>query len=118
MQKLADYAALSGDSLFAAVLDAQQAGLSGRALKAVEGFGELITNLVVERQMMKPDEFVRKLLDETGYEQQFKQEQNDENTARLQNIAEFVGGVIEYVKQNPDGTLDDYLENVARTRGA
>ena len=114
VQKLADYAAVSGDSLFAAVLDAQQAGLSGRALKAVEGFGELITNLVVERQMMKPDEFVRKLLDETGYEQQFeKQEQNDENTARLQNIAEFVGGVIEYVKQNPEGTLDDYLENVA-----
>ena len=113
VQKLADYAAASGDSLFAAVLDAQQAGLSGRALKAVEGFGELITNLVVERQMMKPDEFVRKLLDETGYEQQFKQEQNDENTARLQNIAEFVGGVIEYVKQNPEGTLDDYLENVA-----
>ena len=113
VQKLADYAAASGDSLLAAVLDAQQAGLSGRALKAVEGFGELITNLVVERQMMKPDEFVRKLLDETGYEQQFKQEQNDENTARLQNIAEFVGGVIEYVNQNPEGTLDDYLENVA-----
>ena len=96
VQKLADYAAASGDSLLAAVLDAQQAGLSGRALKAVEGFGELITNLVVERQMMKPDEFVRKLLDETGYEQQFKQEQNDENTAHLQNIAEFVGGVIGY----------------------
>lgn len=113
VQKLSDYAQTNGDSLFAAVLDAGEVGLSGRALKAVEGFGELMTNLVVERQMLPPDEFVRKLLDETGYEEQFKQEQNDENTSRLQNIAEFVGGVVEYVKQNPQGTLDDYLENVA-----
>ena len=113
VQKLSDYAEANGDSLFAAVLDAEEAGLSGRALKAVNGFGELMTNLVVERQMLPPDQFVRKLLDETGYEEQFKQEKNDENTTRLQNIAEFVGGVVEYVKQNPEGTLDDYLENVA-----
>ena len=113
VQKLADYAAARGDSLFAAVLEPGQAGLTGRALKAVEGFGELMTELVVQRQLLPPDEFVRKLLELTGYEDQYKQEQNDENTARLQNIAEFVGGVIEYVKQNPEGTLDDYLENVA-----
>ena len=113
VQKLMDYAQARGDSLFAAVLEAAEAGISGRALKAVEGFGELMTELVVERQLSRPDEFVRKLLDATGYEEQFKQEQNDENTARLQNIAEFVGGVVEYVNQNPEGTLEDYLENVA-----
>ena len=113
VQKLMDYAQARGDSLFTAVLEAAEAGISGRALKAVEGFGELMKELVVERQLSRPDEFVRKLLDATGYEEQYKQEQNDENTARLQNIAEFVGGVVEYVNQNPEGTLEDYLENVA-----
>ncbi len=113
VQKLSDWAQAHGDSLFGAVLEAASTGLSGRALKAVEGFGELMTGLVVARQLLKPDEFVRKLLEDTGYEAQYRQEQSDENTARLQNIAEFVGAVAEYVKQNPEGTLDEYLENVA-----
>lgn len=113
VQKLSEWAQAQGESLFGAVLDAQSAGLSGRALKAVEGFGEMMTELVADRQIFKPDEFVKELIEVTGYEAQYRQEESDENTSRLQNIAEFVGGVGEYIRQNPEGTLDGYLENVA-----
>ena len=53
------------------------------------------------------------MLDRTGYLKQFTEVKNEENQARLENISELQGAVTEYERQNPQGGVTDFLENVA-----
>ncbi len=113
VDKLADYAAAEGTSLFMAAMSAEEAGLAGRALTAVEKFSALMEELTVDAETMPADEFLRHVIDKTGYEEQFKKVQNEENESRLENIAELETAVKEYVAREPEGGLEGFLENVA-----
>ena len=113
VDKLADYAAAEGTSLFMAAMSAEEAGLAGRALTAVEKFSALMEELTVDAETMPADEFLRHVIDRTGYEEQFNKVQNEENESRLENIAELETAVKEYVAREPEGGLEGFLENVA-----
>ncbi|MGI6173195.1 MAG: DNA helicase PcrA [Christensenellales bacterium] len=118
VEALQEYALATEDSLFNAVADCDNVPLSGRAKNAVLNFARLMNSLLSARfenseYDADPAKYVRFVLDETRYEQQYKAEKTDENEARLQNIQEFVGAVAQYQQQNPDGGLEGFLENVA-----
>ena len=113
VDKLADYAAAEGTSLFMAAMSAEEAGLAGRALTAVEKFAALMEELTVDAETMPADEFLRHVIDRTGYEEPFKKVQNEENESRLENIAELETAVKEYAAREPEGGLEGFLENVA-----
>ncbi len=113
VERLADYAAAEGTSLFMAAMGAEEAGLSGRACSAVQKFSTLMEELAVDSETMPADEFLRRVIDATGYEEQFRQAQNEENEARLENIAELETAVKEYLAREPEGGLEGFLENVA-----
>ena len=113
IDRLAEYAAEEGTSLFMAAMSADEAGLSARALSAVKKFSALMEELAVDSELMPADEFLRRVIDRTGYEEQFKQAQNEENENRLENIAELETAVKEYIAREPEGGLAGFLENVA-----
>ena len=113
VDKLAEYAAAEGSSLFMAAMSASEAGLTGRALSAVEKFSALMEELTVDAETMPADGFLRHVIEATGYEEQFKKVQNEENESRLENIAELETAVKEYVAREPEGGLEGFLENVA-----
>ncbi|MBQ8954623.1 MAG: UvrD-helicase domain-containing protein, partial [Clostridia bacterium] len=113
VDRLAEYAAAEGTSLFMAAMSADEAGLSARACSAVQKFSALMEELAVDSETMPADQFLRQVIDKTGYEEQFKQTQNEENESRLENIAELENAVKEYVAREPEGGLEGFLENVA-----
>ena len=47
------------------------------------------------------------------YARQYEAAPSDENTARLENIAELRGAVPDFERLNPEGGMTDVLENVA-----
>ncbi len=113
IQTLTDYALAEGMPLSSAVLLAEDAPLSSRARGPVMKFAALLEELNEAKETMPADGFLRHVIDETGYEEQFKQNDSDENRSRLENIAELETAVREYIAREPDGGLEGFLENVA-----
>ncbi len=110
---LARYAEASGISLMSAALDAGNAGLSSRAEKLVGSFAALMMELTEALYAQSISEFAETLIDRTGYVKALEQSKTEENEARIENIRELQGAVSEFEKLNPEGTLGDFLENVA-----
>ncbi len=113
IEQLASYAAQNELPLMSAVLDADAAGLSSRARKLVGEFGELMVDLTDAMYEQRPGEFVRTLIDRTGYVRALEAARTPENESRIENIKELEGAVAEFERLNPEGGLSDFLENVA-----
>lgn len=113
VEKLRAFATETGRSLYVATMDCEEAGLNSRALMSVMGFRDLMAELFAARFEKSAEDFVEAVLEKTGYRQQYMKEKTDENQQRLENIQELVGAVKQYEKQNPEGGIEGFLENVA-----
>ena len=113
VEALALYAGENDLSLMAAVLDGEGAGLSSRAQRLVGGFADLMVELTEAMYTMSITEFVSALIEKTGYVKALEESKTEENQTRIENIRELEGAVSEFAKLNPEGTLTDFLENVA-----
>ena len=113
VETIAAYAAQHGLSLLNALMEAENAGLSSRALTAVRGFTELLITLTGDMLDKSASEFITGLIEQTGLEKQYENEKEPENESRRENIHELVSAVIEYDRMNPEGGMVGFLENVA-----
>ena len=113
VEALALYAGENDLSLMAAVLDSEGAGLSSRAQRLVGGFADLMVELTEAMYSMSITEFTSALIEKTGYVRALEESKTEENQTRIENIRELEGAVSEFAKLNPEGTLTDFLENVA-----
>lgn len=113
VEAIAAYATQNGLSLLNALMEAENAGLSSRALTAVRGFTELLITLTGDMLDKPASEFITGLIEQTGLEKQYENDKEPENESRRENIHELVSAVIEYDRMNPDGGMVGFLENVA-----
>ena len=110
---LMDYASENEMPLISAALDYKNAPVNARARTALGKFAELMIDLTEAMYAMKPSEFLETIISKTGYVKQLEAVKTEENEARIENIRELQGAVTEYETQNPQGTVTDFLENVA-----
>ncbi|MDY5220077.1 MAG: DNA helicase PcrA [Eubacteriales bacterium] len=113
VEALSLYAEENELSLMAAALDSEGAGLSSRAQRLVGGFADLMVELTEAMYSMSITEFTSALIEKTGYIKALEESKTEENQTRIENIRELEGAVSEFAKLNPEGTLTDFLENVA-----
>ncbi len=113
IDKLAEYARESDMPLLSAVLDCENAPLSARPKKLIGEFAALMIDLTELMYETRLSEFVEALIDRTGYVKALEEAKSEENESRIENIRELQGAVSEFEKLNPEGTLSDFLENVA-----
>jgi DNA helicase-2/ATP-dependent DNA helicase PcrA len=101
--------------------DALEAGLGspdlgGAAKKKIAAFRALLTNLMAKVVTETPSNAANWVLVETGYKKSLENEDTAESDARLENLAELVGSIMEYeVEAQAAGekpTLSGYLERV------
>lgn len=113
VEKVANYAALHGMSLYEAIGHSEEiTELKTRAKKFKE-FYTLFESLRADYQSMNVAELIDAVVKRSGYLQQLLGEGTEEALTRIQNIDEFVNKATVYTKQNPDGGLDGFLEEVA-----
>lgn len=113
VEKVANYAALHGMSLYEAIGHSEEiTELKTRAKKFKE-FYTLFESLRADYQSMNVAELIDAVVKRSGYLQQLLGEGTEEALTRIQNIDEFVNKATVYAKQNPDGGLDGFLEEVA-----
>ncbi|MDD3335087.1 MAG: DNA helicase PcrA [Eubacteriales bacterium] len=110
--ELMRYAAEQEMPLYSALMDIPET-LSARPRKCVHEFGELMNELVLNREDMSISEYVQYILEHTGLKAQYERDLSDEGKNRMENIQEFLGAVSEYEKAADEPTLEDFLENIA-----
>ncbi|HEY6749767.1 MAG TPA: UvrD-helicase domain-containing protein [Rubrobacteraceae bacterium] len=111
--RLSEYAQRNGISLYDALAEADEAGLTGKALRACSQVRGLFEGWRVAAREVPPSEMVEAVLDESGYKAELEAENTVEAESRLENLAELVNAAAEYERVEPGATLDGFLQEQA-----
>src|SRR5919112_762093 len=113
--RLSEYAQRNGISLYDALAEADEAGLTGKALRACSQVRGLFEGWRVAAREVPPSEMVEAVLDESGYKAELEAENTVEAESRLENLAELVNAAAEYerVADPQEATLDGFLQEQA-----
>ncbi len=88
-------------------------GLATRSLNAVNGFVKLIDDLSEVASGSGAAAALEAVLEQTGYLAQLRSSADPQDESRVENLAELVAVVREYEKDNPEGSLGEFLEQVS-----
>ena len=113
MDKAAKIAAELDVSLYEVLRKAYDYPELLRASSKIEGFVDIVENLKKSAQTMDLEEFVAKVMRDTGYLAMLEVEDTVEAKTRIENLQEFMSVVAEYEKMEEEPTLSGFLENVS-----
>ena len=88
--------------------------LAARSARAIEAFNELIGGLREMAEAGTPvGDLADAVLDRSGYLAELQASTDLQDESRIENLRELVSVAREYDSRSPDGTLADFLEQVA-----
>ncbi|MDM4761424.1 3'-5' exonuclease [Galbitalea sp. SE-J8] len=122
------YADRTGVTLRDALTDAAQLGLGPKVTRAITDLGALldtVTDLAapvgvdgVPRRPAPPAEILQRLVEGSGYVKALRATGDAQDEARAENVEELLALTKEYGRRNPDGTLVEFLTEVALVAAA
>ncbi|TLS36031.1 DNA helicase PcrA [Pseudalkalibacillus caeni] len=113
MDKVSQYAADNDLSIFNALQEVEQVGLSARFVNSLSEFAGLIANFNQMQEYLSVSELVEEVLDKTGYRDSLKNENTIEAQTRLENIDEFLSVTTDFEKASEDKSLIAFLTDLA-----
>lgn len=112
--KLQDYARANGTSLFMTLTQLHLVDtIKGKTKEKLEEFGIIIFTLVAEMEDKTVLDILESILDRTGYLAQLEESTDPQDQARAENIGELLSVAKDFQDTNPNGTVEDFLEQVA-----
>ena len=112
--KLQDYTRANGTSLFMTLTQLHLVDtIKGKTKEKLEEFGILIFTLVAEMEDKTVLDILESILDRTGYLAQLEESTDPQDQARAENIGELLSVAKDFQDTNPNGTVEDFLEQVA-----
>ena len=112
--KLQDYARANGTSLFMTLTQLHLVDtIKGKTKEKLEEFGILIFTLVAEMEDKTVLDILESILERTGYLAQLEESTDPQDQARAENIGELLSVAKDFQDTNPNGTVEDFLEQVA-----
>jgi DNA helicase-2/ATP-dependent DNA helicase PcrA len=84
-----------------------------KASQALGLFVSMMDGLIAERDNLLPSEFVRKVLERSGYLTDLAADDTLESKMRTENLKELVNSVVDYEKSAETPTLGGYLDQVS-----
>jgi DNA helicase-2/ATP-dependent DNA helicase PcrA len=101
-------------SFMAAARRAEHApGMATRSVNAVLGFVKLLDDLAEVAAGSGAAAALEAVLEQTGYLAALRSSTDPQDESRVENLAELVAVVREYERDNPEGTLEAFLEQVS-----
>jgi DNA helicase-2/ATP-dependent DNA helicase PcrA len=101
-------------SLYQVLKQADQVdGMQPKALKAIGSFVAVIEALKMGAESTPVDQLIVQILEMTGYLDELKQDDPTDSEGRIGNVEEFVTVARQFHIENPEGTLADFLTQMA-----
>ncbi|MEH7385890.1 DNA helicase PcrA [Bacillus sp. JJ1521] len=113
IDKIANYAIAQDLSIFQALLEVEQIGLSAKITNSLREFRDLINNWDQMQDYLSVTELVENVLEKTGYLEALKTEKTLESQSRIENIEEFLSVTQNFEKANDDKSLVAFLTDLA-----
>lgn len=114
VERVAELARQGQITLFEAFERAVDSNLLGSGPRSkVAVFVELLQRFRRVAATTTMPELVRAILEESGYLARLKESRDEEDSERLENLAQLVSAVEEFSATNPEAGLADFLEQVA-----
>lgn len=108
---LRETARADDSSLWAAIQKFVSAATTGRAITPLRTFLDLIAKLQANLANLEPPDFLRSVLEHSGYMDMLKDRNTPEDVARLENLEELTRAVAESVEAGE--TFTDFLDAAA-----
>ena len=114
LDRIAEYAAAQGMTLYQAVRRAATGNLVGAGPKGkIAGFVALMEGFA-ERAAAEPlSDLASRIVQETGYASRLKEERSEEAQERLDNLGELLAALAEFERTSEEQSLSAFLEQVA-----
>jgi DNA helicase-2/ATP-dependent DNA helicase PcrA len=111
--RLSAWAAAQGVSLFEAMKEAEQIGITGPPLRAIQGFVTLMQSLMSASQELAVPELLEQVLERTGTLEALEAERTIEARGRVENLQELVGVTREWQTEAAEPTLSGFLQEIS-----
>ena len=108
---LQETARADGSTLWAAIEKFVSGAAGGRAVAPLRAFQELIAKLQEAHAKQSPADFLRAVLDETGYMEMLRNRNTPDDVARMENLEELVRAIAESMEAGE--SFSDFLDAAA-----
>jgi DNA helicase II / ATP-dependent DNA helicase PcrA len=113
LARLQSHADAFGISLWEALPQAEDAGISGAPLRAVQQFHGLLQSLMAGALDMEVPEVIERVLERSGYLESLRAERTIEAQGRIENLQELVGVAQEYQHTAQEPSLSGFLQEIS-----
>lgn len=115
MEHVAAYAEAQGISLFEALSSTDEIPVTKRAKASLENFAAMIFDLLNDIEGKDVLSLIETVIKQAGYGDMLDKEaeHDPQGESRKENVGEFLSVAKDYMDSNPEGNLQDFLENVA-----
>lgn len=113
IQKLTDYANEGGMSMFEGIMAVGGSSISSAAQTKLQKFAALIFDFLNASTEGNVFELIQKIMTDTGYLNQLQESDDPQAQSREENLGELLSVAKDFVNGHPEGTLADFLEQVA-----
>ncbi len=105
---------LSANSLWSRiVLVLEERAFPGRAAASLATFRDLIVKLTDVARQEPLSMAIGKMLDQSGYLQDLRDERNEDAEGRIENLAELVSAAREYESREPEPSLNSFVDRLS-----
>lgn len=101
-----------------ALIHVDEVGLGPKVTKAVTAFSALFEHWREQAAISPVDKLIAAVLEESGYLETLRASDDPQDETRLENLTEFVSVAAEFMTANPEGTVVDFLTDVALVAAA
>ncbi|MDR3215798.1 MAG: UvrD-helicase domain-containing protein [Clostridiaceae bacterium] len=110
---VAELVSVAGERIITETLkDIDNTGFSGSVKQKLKTFSAILQDIECARQTMTASDFVTFAVERSGLKNAYENGSQEEKM-RLENIGEFISSVSEFEEENPEGTIDGYLQSLA-----
>lgn len=114
VSKLEKYAIKTNQSMFDAIHDESiKEVFNNSTLTKLRKCADLFSGLLRLSMEMNLSDFVWEVFEKSGYLDMLSQEKTVESVSRIENVESLLNAVSEFVKENPDTSLQEYLQTVS-----
>jgi DNA helicase-2/ATP-dependent DNA helicase PcrA len=87
--------------------------LAGRATKSINKLAKIIQNLQEKITDLSASEILDKIMEDSGYIDELKQQGTEEADTRIENIQELYSAVVQFQEENEETNLQEFLANAS-----
>ncbi len=113
VKALSDFADSKDVSLFEAIKEIEESELSPRVQSKLKDFAELILKFKNAASSYSLQEFVTLVIEKSGYLAELQSQNTPESEADIENLQELVNVAGEFVPEESDNALGEFLQQVA-----